>query len=147
MHRMNLICFWWAVLLWANHGCERRKTKVVSIIRKNKAMNKRAKELMSLSTGDKFPILCSADMCCILRLNWLWFKTLLISNTSPFYIWKIFGKAGVCSWVWSDATEFCLWKDRIMLNPIKKKKIPATMSVIKRFIFLKLKTIKTDLLT
>lgn len=61
-----------------NHRCERRKTKVLFIMRKNNTMNRRAKELMALSTGDKFLILCSADVCCIFRPEWLWFKTLLI---------------------------------------------------------------------
>lgn len=55
--------------MWANDGCERRKTKVVFIIRKNEAMNRRVKELMSFSTGDKFPILYSADVYCIFGLE------------------------------------------------------------------------------
>lgn len=60
------------------------KKMMVFIIEKNKVFNKRAKELMSLSDGDKFLTVYSADLYYIFRLNFG--LRLLILDYIPIYI-------------------------------------------------------------
>lgn len=60
------------------------KKMMVFIIEKNKVFNKRAKELMSLSAGDKFLTLYSADVCYIFRLNFG--LRLLILDNIPIHV-------------------------------------------------------------
>lgn len=117
-HWMNLVHFWWEHPCGLTMGMKGEKKRWFSLLKRT-VLNKRAKGVMSLSTGDKVPTLCSADVCYIFRLNWLWFKALLISNTSPIYIWKYLEKQGF-SWVWTGTTDFVLWKDTIVLNSIEK---------------------------